>query len=75
VGGKCKVITNREKVEQFEREYVRSRETDYRENLRIFEALHREALSLGALPLKDPLEGLEVDIMMARVINSVREPS
>jgi hypothetical protein len=75
VGGKCNVITNREKVEQFEREYVRSRETDYRENLRIFEALHREALSFGALPLKDPLEGLEVDIMMARVINSVREPS
>jgi hypothetical protein len=70
-----KVITNRERFDQFEREYVRSRKADYRENLKIFEALYQEAASLGVLPLKDPLEGLEVDIRMARVINGVREPS
>ena len=65
------MIKNREKFEQFERELIRSRKADYQANLRIFEALYREAVLLGALPLKDPLEGLEVDIMIARVINSV----
>lgn len=67
------MIINPEKFEQFERELIRSRKADYKENLRIFEALYREATSLGVLPLKDPLEGLDVDISMARVINSVRE--
>jgi len=69
------VIRNCDKFEEFERELIRSRKADYQENLTIFEALYREAVSLGVLPLKDPLEGLEVDIMMARVINGVREPS
>lgn len=69
------MIRNCDKFEEFERELIRSRKADYQENLTIFEALYREAVSLGVLPLKDPLEGLEVDIMMARVINGVREPS
>jgi hypothetical protein len=73
--GNEKVIRNCDKFEEFERELIRSRKADYQENLTIFEALYREAVSLGVLPLKDPLEGLEVDIMMARVINGVREPS
>ncbi len=71
---KREVITNPKKREDFERELIRSRKADYWENLRIVEALYREAVLLGALPLKDPLEGLEVDIRIARVINSVREP-
>ena len=40
----------------------------------IVEALYREACLLGALPLKDPLEGIEVDIRVAKVIN-VRTPA
>ena len=68
------MITNPKKCEAFERELIRSRKADYWENLRIVEALYREAMLLGVLPLKDPLEGLEVDIRIARVINSVREP-
>lgn len=59
------------KTAKVQRELIRSRKVDYEENLKIFEALYREAISLGVLPLKDPLEGLEVDIMMARVINGV----
>lgn len=69
------MITNPKKCEEFERELIRSRKADYWENLRIVEALHREAILLGVLPLKDPLEGLSVDIGIARVINSVRKSS
>lgn len=33
--------------------------------------MYREAVSLGIIPLKDPLEGVEIDIKIAEVINSV----
>jgi hypothetical protein len=69
------VITNPKKYEEFERELIRSRKADYWENLRIVEALYREAVLLGVFPLKEPLEGLQVDIGMARVINGVRKSS
>jgi hypothetical protein len=35
------------------------------------EALYREAVALGVFPLQDSLEGLEVDIRIAKVVNSV----
>ena len=43
---------------------------DYFRNLLIFEALLGEARTLGVLPLKDRLEGLEKDIQLARKINA-----
>ncbi len=43
---------------------------DYFQNLRIFEAMHREAKALGVFPMKDKLEGLENDLQLARKINA-----
>jgi len=34
-----------------------------------FEALFEEAKLLGVFPLKDPLEGVDVDIRLAQVLN------
>ena len=51
---------------------MRSQPPDYLHNLRIFEALYHEACLLGILPLRDPLDGIEVDIRLAAVLN-VRE--
>lgn len=42
---------------------------DFWRNLQIFAALYEEARFLGVFPLKDPLEGIEVDIRIAKVIN------
>ena len=42
-----------------------------RKKFKILEALYKEAVALGVFPLKDSLEGLEVDIRIAKVINSV----
>ena len=61
-------------VEAFEKSQARSEPPDFLQNLRIVEGLYREACLLGAFPLKNPLEGIEVDIRLARVIN-VRTPS
>ncbi|MFN3533756.1 MAG: hypothetical protein ACK4WB_00020 [Desulfatiglandales bacterium] len=57
---------------EFEREYIAKSIPSFSENLRIFEALYREAVSLGVLPLKNSLEGIEVDIRIAKILNSLK---
>jgi hypothetical protein len=61
-------------LEAFERKMLVSEKIDIDERLRLMDSLYREAVAFGAFPLKDPLEGLDVDIKYARVINSVPKP-
>jgi hypothetical protein len=49
---------------------VRQRSPNLERNLRIVEALRQEAIALGKWPPADPLEGIEVDIRLARVLNT-----
>ena len=56
---------------EFERAYTASEKPDYFEGLKVFEAMWKEGLSLGVLPLEDPLEGIDVDIRIARILNHV----
>lgn len=58
-------------VRSFEDAYSSARSTDYLENVAIFEAMWVEAVALGILPGIDPLAGIEVDLRLARMINSV----
>jgi hypothetical protein len=64
------MIRNNE-FQQFEIELLRRGKLDVVRNFQIEEALYQEAVSLGIIPLKNPLDGLEVDIKIARVINRV----
>jgi hypothetical protein len=43
----------------------------HREALTIYEMLHKEAVSLGAINSENILDGLEVDLRIARAINKV----
>lgn len=56
-------------LRDFDKVQMQRAQSDYFQNLRLFEALYREAKQLGALPLKDPLEGIDVDIRLAKVVN------
>ena len=47
----------------------------YSRSLRLLNSLWREAADLGAFPPKEPLEGIEVDIKMAKVLNSCLKKS
>jgi hypothetical protein len=58
-------------LSEFNDELLRKERLDYAAALRIFEALWDEGRKLGVLPLKDPLEGIEVDIRIARILNHV----
>ena len=69
------MIKDKKYLQEFEKEIIRSKKADIANNLRIVEALYKEAVSLGVFPLKNPLEGIEVDIKIAKVINSVSETS
>jgi len=41
----------------------------------IFSAMWKEAISLGVIPFKDPLAGIEIDIKVARILNSCLKKS
>ena len=64
------MIRNNE-FQQFEMEFLRKEKLDVVRNFQIVEALYQEAVSLGIIPLKNPLDGLEVDIKIARAVNCV----
>ncbi len=68
------MIRNSALLESFERDLVRNQPADYRQNLLVFEALYHEARALGIFPLKDPLDGINVDLHLARVLNARRAP-
>ena len=63
------MVRNPELLREFDDEWIRSSPPDYHRNLRIVEAMLREARHLGVLPSRDPLEGIEVDIRIARALN------
>ncbi|OFW41575.1 MAG: hypothetical protein A3J28_11695 [Acidobacteria bacterium RIFCSPLOWO2_12_FULL_60_22] len=57
--------------EAWELEYLRNEPVDFARNLALLDAMYEWARSLGVFPPADPLEGLEVKIQMARVLNHV----
>lgn len=63
------MVRNPDLLEAFERSLTRAEAADYRQNLRLVEGLYREACLLNVWPLKDPLEGIDVDIHLTRVVN------
>ena len=66
------MIRSRRFLEKWEKEHLRQETSDFFHNLRIFEGLYEEARALGALPLKNPLEGLESKVRLARRLNVSR---
>lgn len=65
------MVKDRALLEQFERNLKRTEKSDYLQNIKIFEEMLKEVIYLKVFPLKDPLEGIEVDLKIARIINSV----
>jgi hypothetical protein len=65
------LIKNTEALRRLKKAILRQELPDYSHNVRLAEALYREAVSLGVFPPRDRLSGLDVDIRVARVINKV----
>ena len=66
------MIKNPEMLEKLSQELLRKKAADFESNLAIYESLYEEACFLGVLPLKNPLEGLEIKISLAKALNVQR---
>jgi len=57
--------------EQLECEYYRNQKSmSFEQALKIYTALWEHAQALNIIPLSDPLEGIEVDLRIARILNT-----
>jgi hypothetical protein len=65
------MIRDRRAYREFEIALLKKEKADYRKNRRIFNAMVKEAMALKAFPRRDPLEGMETIIKLARALNSV----
>jgi hypothetical protein len=63
------MIRNGSIVDLFERSLIERKAADFRQNLKIYEALYEEAQRLGVFPLKNPLDGIDSDIHLAWILN------
>lgn len=65
------MVKNGEPVRSLERAILRAEKPDFAKNMRLIEAMYKEAVLLGVFPPQDKLSGIEIDIQIARAINSV----
>jgi len=65
------MIKDRDFWQSWQRKRGKTEEVDFFKNVRTYEEMYRWARKLGAFPPQDILEGIEIDIKVARIINSV----
>ena len=65
------MIRNKRKLDEFYRKLEAEENLSYKEALRIYDALHKEALALGAISHENIWEGFEAVLRIARAINKV----
>jgi hypothetical protein len=65
------MIKDKKKFEEFERELLKRERVDFVKNFYILEEMYKESVELGVFPVRPFLSGLEVDIKIARIVNSV----
>ncbi len=65
------MIRNRLKLNKFYRKLTEEENLSYRKALSIYEELHKEAVSLGIISSENILEGIEVDLRIAKTVNGL----
>lgn len=68
-----RMIRDGEALRRFEDDLARGEKTDFARNLRLVDSLHREAVQLGVSPRKNPMDGIEVVLRIAKALNLVRK--
>ncbi len=66
------MIKNRLILESFNKEYATRRYYSYAQRLQLYEELLKEARHLKKMPLKDSLEGVEICLRIAAIVNSLK---
>lgn len=58
-------------MEEFERKLTEQENISHKQALYIYEAMHKEAVHFGAISSENILDGLEIDLRIARAINGL----
>jgi len=66
------MIRNKRELEEFYHKIDAEEKLSYKEALRIYEALHKEAVSLGVISSENILEGIEVDLRIAKAMGRLK---
>jgi hypothetical protein len=66
------MIKNRRKLDKFYRELDAKENLSYKEAVRIYDALHKEAVALGVISHENIWDGFEVDLRIAKAINGLK---
>jgi len=66
------MIRRCDRLDEFERQQLARKDITYRDNLRIFESLRKEAISLSALDGKDNGGHRESILRLARALNGLK---
>jgi len=65
------MIKNARQFRRFEKKLIQREPVDIARNIRLFEEMYKEAVSLGRFRQQDALAGIEVDIEIAAAVNRV----
>lgn len=69
------MIKDPETLRRFEDSLAKGEKLPFAKALQIYEAMWHEGRALGVLPPRDPMEGIEADIKLARILNSCSKKS
>ena len=67
-----KMIQNPNRLNEFERELIRKENLSHKDAMAIYDMLHKEAVALGVISQKNILDGLEVDLKVARAMRRLK---
>ncbi len=65
------MIKNKTILNEFYRRLIEQENISHKQAMSIYEAMHKEALTLGVFNSENILEGLETDLRIARTINGL----
>jgi len=63
------MIKNYKIFKNFENELIKKEKTQIDKNFQILDEMYKYARELGIFPLLNPLDGIEIDIKIAKIIN------
>jgi hypothetical protein len=70
------MIKDKEILKKFEDDFIRDEgKLPFSRAVKLFTEMWNEGVKLGILPPQDPLEGIEVDIRIAKILNSCSKKS
>jgi hypothetical protein len=66
------MIINTSRLQEFYRKLMAEENLSHEEALRIYDALHEEALAVGAISSENIWDGFEIDLRIARAMQGLK---